>query len=71
MSGRKITDLRQINFTSEIIDNCFYVDKINTKDMAYVPMSKVFEWIKDQAIENGLTVELKCEQIIFIKHESK
>lgn len=63
---RKITDLPKVKFTSDIINNCFVVNDpyfpVNR-----VAMSDIFNWIKETAIKDGLTVELKDNNIMFIK----
>lgn len=71
MAGKKITELEQRDFNGEDIDHLWYVDTPYKVTYA-VPMSKVFDWIKEKAEAEGLTVELKGEQIIFIAgNESK
>lgn len=60
----KISELEEVSLTSDN-DNCIYVQDIKTST---VPMSEVFDWIKQQSIENGLTIELMSNKIIFVKH---
>jgi hypothetical protein len=65
MTGTKITDLERRDFNREDIDHLWYVD--NPYKVSYsVPLKKVFDWIKEKAETEGLTIELKGEQIIFI-----
>lgn len=65
----KISEMKQIFPTSDVVDNFFYVEAINTNKMSTVSMSSVFDWTKQHSIENGLTVELRGDKIIFIKHK--
>jgi hypothetical protein len=62
----KITDLPQTTFNADIIDNCFFVDKINTRQMSAVKLKSVFDEIIKRASESGLTVELQSDKIVFI-----
>ena len=64
--AKLISELPERNFTSEDIDNCFYVQDMNQPTMNYVRMGKVFEWIKKEAEKNGLTVKMTDERIMFI-----
>lgn len=63
----KISDLPVGELTSDTIDNCLFVENLNTNEMKSVSMKKVFEWIRKTAIEQGLTVKLTAEgKILFI-----
>lgn len=64
--ARKISELPERKFTNDDIDNCFYVQDMNQPTMSYVRMGKVFEWIKDEAKKNGLTVKMTDERTMFI-----
>jgi len=67
MAGRKISELEQVKFTGEMIDNCFYVDNPYNA-LKCVKMSEIFNWIKENAQKDeGLTVECADDNIIFIK----
>lgn len=61
----KISNLVKVSLTSGNIENCIYVKDIKTSTIS---MSEVFDWIKQHSIEKGLTVELRGDKIIFIKH---
>lgn len=63
----KISELPKKVFTGEFINNCFFVDEINTTNMSSVPLRSIFDFIKSEALKDGLTVELKSDRIIFIK----
>jgi len=64
----KISELPEHKFIGEDINNCFYVDNMNTPKMSVVKLSSIFEEIKKRALEDeGLTVEFKGNNIIFIK----
>ena len=56
-------------FSDEIIKECYTVDRdSNGSVRSVVPMKSVFDFIKNQAMEDdGITVELIGENIIFIK----
>ena len=71
MAGRKISELPQRTFESDMIDNCFFVDKINTPHMAAVALKSVFDEIVKRAKNEGLTVELKSDKIVFISTQPK
>ena len=68
MGRKKISELPQKTFESDMIDNCFFVDKINTPFMSAVPLKSVFEEIIKKAKENGLTIELQSERIVIIRN---
>ncbi len=68
---RKISELEQKTFESDMIDNCFFVDKINTNEMSAIPLKSIFDEIIKRAKEQGLIVELKSDRIVFIKNEIK
>jgi len=65
----KISEYTQAEFTGDKIDNCFYVDRNEYgQATSVVSMLTVFEYIKKSAMEeDGLTVELTGNNIIFIK----
>lgn len=66
MPGRKLSELPQVKFAEEMIDNCFYVDNPYNA-LKCVKMSEIFNWIKEKAQKDeGLTVECIGDQIIFI-----
>jgi len=54
----KLTELPIKEFSSDMIDNCFYVD-MKAHEMYKVKLSEVFNWIKDEAIKNGLSIYYK------------
>lgn len=53
-----ITEFKQIKFNEEMIDNCFFVKNINTPEAKLVPLSSIFDYIKESAEKNGVIVEL-------------
>jgi hypothetical protein len=65
----KLGKLTPIEFTGDKIDNCFYVDiNDNGQSKSLVSMKSIFEDIKSRALEDeGVTVQLTGERIIFIK----
>lgn len=63
----RILELQETEFTDDQIDHCFYVENLNTQNMKRVRMSNIFNWIKETAIKEGLTVKMDGEQIMFIK----
>jgi hypothetical protein len=69
MSILKISELPVKTFTNDSIDHCFYVENMNTPEMRLVPLVKIFDWIKDQANKDGLTVEMEGDRIMFIRNE--
>jgi hypothetical protein len=62
----KISELPIQKFISDDIDNCFYIEDMNQPTMKVVRMQSVFDWIKDEANKNGLTVKMTDERIMFI-----
>lgn len=44
---------------------------INPPTQTPLALASIFEWIKQEALTQGLTVELKSERIIFIKGQDK
>jgi len=67
MPKLRISDLPIQQLNSETVDNCLYVDKMNSHRMSAVPMRAVFNWIKEQAIESGLDVIIEDDRIRFLK----
>ena len=63
---KKINELKERKFTSRDIDHCLYVANMNEPDMHYVKMENIFNWIKEEALKNGLTVKMEGERIMFI-----
>ena len=62
----KIEQLPVRKFTGEEIGNCFFVQ--SPYDPVYrVKMEDIFEWIKDKAFKEGLTIDLKDNKLIFTK----
>ena len=61
-----ISDLPESEFTDDKIDNCIYVDFSSNPETKNVRMQVVFNWIKKQAIDGGLTVKMEGEKIMFI-----
>jgi hypothetical protein len=69
MSILKISELPVKTFTNDSIDHCFYVENMNTPEMKLIPLLQIFEWIKEQANKDGLTVEMRDDRIMFIRNE--
>jgi hypothetical protein len=69
MSILKISELPVKTFTNDSIDHCFYVENMNTPEMKLIPLVQIFEWIKEQANKDGLTVEMRDDRIMFIRNE--
>jgi hypothetical protein len=69
MSILKISELPVKTFTNDSIDHCFYVENMNTPEMKLIPLLHIFEWIKEQANKDGLTVEMRDDRIMFIRNE--
>ena len=69
MSMLKISELPVKTFTNDSIDHCFYVENMNTPEMKLIPLVQIFEWIKEQANKDGLTVEMRDDRIMFIRNE--
>ena len=63
---KKISELPECKFENDNIDNCFYVEDMNLPTMSIVRMMDVFDWIKQEAKKNGLTVKMTGEKIMFI-----
>ena len=63
---KKIRELPIQEFTSNDIDNCFYVEDMNHPTMKAVRMGSIFDWIKEEANKNGLTVKMTDDRIMFI-----
>lgn len=68
---RKITELEQVNFSSDMIDNCFFVKDLNAPHLQAVKLKSIFDWIESEAMKHGLTVELKDDRIIFLSKSDK
>jgi len=66
----KLTQLPIKEFTSDMIDNCFYVDR-EAEIMYKVPMQSIFDWIKKEAENNNLSVEIKGDRIYFNSYRPK
>ena len=64
--ARKISDLPQKKFSEEMIDNCFFVDKINTSQMSAIPLKSIFDEIIIRAKKEGLKVELMSDKIVIL-----
>lgn len=62
----KLSELPIAKFNGEHIDNVFFV---NYQHLYRVDFKDVFEWIKKEAVKNGLTIELKEDKIVFIKKD--
>ena len=57
--AKKISELPKINFSGDIIDNCFYVHEMFTPNMSAVRLDSVFNEIIRRAKEDGgLSVSL-------------
>lgn len=66
-NGIKISEMPQLEFTGQIIDNCFHVNNTNKK-VHCISVKDIFNWIKEQSMsDDGLTVENIGDNIIFIK----
>lgn len=63
----KISELPTKDFNSSEINELVFIQNQNTPEMYRVEMAKIFNWIKEQALSNGLTVELTGNNIMFIK----
>jgi hypothetical protein len=71
MSNRKrIWELPQKDFDSEIINNCFFVDEINTPNMSAVPLKSVFDEIIKRAKQQGLVVQMQSDSIAIINYNN-
>ena len=77
MSLITIEELPIRDFDKDEISNCFYVEfaKHTGRNGLLLPlqrfkMSDVFEWIKQKAKDNGLTVKIDGEKIMFIQNKS-
>jgi len=66
MPGRKISEFPQKEFSSDMMDNSFFVDNINTPHISAIPLKNVFDEIIKRAKEQGLKVELQSDRIVFI-----
>lgn len=52
-------------FDGDIIKNGYIVAERENRSVT-INLQEVFDWIKEESIKNGLTVELKNNQIMFI-----
>ena len=65
MAYRKISELPEREYTNEEIGCSFFVD--NPSDPLYkVSLNKIFEWVKEKSLTNGLTVKMVDDKIMFI-----
>ena len=64
--SRKISELPKTQFSGEMIDNCFFVDKINTSQMSAIPLKSIFDEIIIRAKKDGLNVELMSDKIVIL-----
>lgn len=67
MKNKRISDLPEKEFNGEDINNFIYIQNTSVYNPQIVRLPKVFEWIKKEAIKNGLKVEMSGERIMFIK----
>lgn len=67
MIARKISELTAHKFTGQDIDNIYFVDDKPTQ-LARCSLKDIFNWIRETATKEGLTIELKDNKIIFIKN---
>lgn len=67
MRSKKISQLERAKFTSKTIDNCYYVERTNPFELKVVSFIDIFNWIKETAIKEGLTVKMVDSKIMFIK----
>ena len=63
----KIQDMCKIKYNFEIINNCFFVDKINSNEMKAIPLESIFDEIIKRANEEDLIIEFKNENIVVLK----
>jgi hypothetical protein len=63
----KISELPKNKFETDLIDNCFCIEKQNN----LIPMRSIFDWIIEQAKEGDFKITLNEEknQITFSKIE--
>ena len=69
--NRTIHELEEAKFNSDNIDHCFYVQNLNTPEMQRIPLQNIFNWIKETALKEGLTVKLIDNNIMFIKGKNE
>lgn len=67
MQGRRIEELVEHKFDGQDIDNIFFVDSIPAP-LHRISLGDIFDWIRETAIKEGLTVELQDNKIVFIKN---
>ena len=58
--------MEQKQFTSDMLNNCFFVDKINQHGMCAVPLKSVFDEIIKRATESGLVMEITENKVTFL-----
>ena len=64
----QIGKMPEAKFEGKNVENMMYVDYSNTPpQVRAIKLRSVFEWIAIQAVETGLTVEFRGNDIIFIK----
>ena len=74
MSYKKIYEIPEEPFNGTIINNCFYVEfedqKHGLNPLKRVRLDKIFEWIKEKATNEDLSIKLvkdnENEEITFI-----
>ena len=72
MFGLYISEMRKIGefpvseLNSETIDNCFFVENMNTSQVKKVPVSKIIDRLLERAEEKGLKIELLDGKVMFI-----
>ena len=68
MPGPKISELPHHNLSGQDINNCFYVDPDPYQPLNRISLGDIFNWIRETATKEGLTVEWKDNKIVFIKN---
>lgn len=64
MTTIKINELPEQTFTSQIIDNCFYVENMNTPLMKRVKLQNVIDCIIEKAKKEGLKIKFLDDVIL-------
>ena len=67
MKYKKISDLNQKQYSGEIIDNCFFIDKRIPTEMSAIPLKSIFDEIIVRAKKEGLTIEFSPDKIVVLK----
>ena len=62
----KIGEFPVAELNSDTIDNCFFVENMNTSRVKMVPVSAIIDRLLERAGEKGLKIELLDGKIIFI-----